>query len=90
MGSIVPYRVGLQVGVPGMSMHHVDVRYSRDGGNNWSDWRTLEFGDTGDFVKRIELRRFGRGRQWVFDIRVTDNVRADLMAASTMAEGTDS
>ena len=71
-------------------MSTVDVRYSKDGGNNWSDWRTLDLGSTGDFVKRIELRRLGRGRQWVFDIRVTDPVMADLMAASTMTEATDS
>lgn len=71
-------------------MSTVDVRYSKDGGANWSDWRTLPFGETGDFCKRIELRRLGRGRQWVFDIRVTDNVNADFMAGSIMSEGCDS
>jgi len=71
-------------------MSTVDVRYSKDGGNNWSDWRTIPFGETGDFCKRIELRRLGRGRQWVLDIRVTDPVKADLLDASTMTEPTDS
>jgi hypothetical protein len=71
-------------------MNHVDLRYSKDGGHNWSDWRRVPLGETGDFVKRIEMRRFGCGRQFVFEVRVTDPVRADIMAASLMLEGTDS
>lgn len=71
-------------------MSSVDVRYSRDGGRNWSDWRTLDMGDVGDFCKRLQLRRLGRGYQWVFDIRVTDPVRADLIAGSILPEATDS
>lgn len=68
----------------------VDFRYSKDGGNNWSDWRQCDMGEVGDFVKRIEMRRFGQGRQWVFDIRVTDPVKACLMGASTMIAGGNS
>ena len=64
-----------------------DFRVSRDGGHNWSDWRQCSMGNTGEFTKRVEMRRFGQGVQWVFDIRVTDPGKADLMAASTMAEG---
>lgn len=71
-------------------MSSIDVRYSKDGGRNWSDWRKLDMGSTGDFVKTLRMNRLGMGRQWVFDIRVTDPVRADLMAASIMPEGTDS
>lgn len=68
----------------------IDVRYSKDGGRNWSDWRKLDMGSTGDFVKPLRLNRLGMGKQWVFDIRVTDPVRADLMAASVQAEATES
>lgn len=71
-------------------MTHIDIRYSKDGAHNWSNWRKLPLGDVGDFVKRIQSRRFGRGRQWVFDIRITDPVRADIMAASIMVEPTES
>lgn len=69
---------------------YMDIRYSTDGGNNWSDWRKMDFGQIGDFTKRVQMRRFGRGQQWVFDVRVTDPVRADIVAASIMPEGTDS
>lgn len=67
-------------------MSSIDFRYSKDGGKNWSDWRKLDMGETGDFVKSLEMHRFGRGRQWVFDIRVTDNVKADLLSASMKIE----
>lgn len=65
---------------------NMDVRYSKDGGRNWSDWRKLNMGSTGDFQQRLQCRRLGRGRQFVFDVRVTDPVRADILAASVMLE----
>lgn len=74
----------------GMGLATVDFRYSKDGGHNWSAWRQCSMGAVGNFVKRIEMRRFGQGRQWVFDIRVTDDAKADLMAASTVIEGAQS
>lgn len=67
----------------------VDARYSKDGGRNWSDWRKLNAGATGDFTERLEARRLGRGRQWVFDIRITDPVRKDILGASWMPEPCD-
>jgi hypothetical protein len=71
-------------------MATLDFRYSKDGGRNWSDWRILDMGTTGAFVKRIETRRLGRGQQWVFAVRVTDPVKADILAASLQLEPTDS
>lgn len=70
-------------------MSAVDFRYSRDGGANWSDWRTYDLGETGDFVKRVTIRCLGIGRQWVFAYRITDNVRADCLSASSQLEKTD-
>lgn len=71
-------------------MSTIDFRYSKDGGNNWSDWRKLDMGQTGSFVKRLEVRRLGRGQQWVFAVRVTNPVKADILSASAMLEQTDS
>lgn len=65
----------------------VQVRYSKDGGRNWSDWRTRSLGELGAFQDRVVLRRLGRGRQWVFDVKVTDDVKRDLIAASLQLEG---
>lgn len=81
---------GLHAAIGALLMSTVDFRYSKDGGHNWSEWRQHDMGRTGDFVKRIEMRRFGHSRQWIFDIRVTDSVQADLIAGSIMIEGTNS
>lgn len=67
-------------------MSTIQLRYSRDGGRNWSEWRHLDMGEVGDFVKTIAARRLGRGKQWVFDLRVTDPVRADLISMSAQLE----
>ncbi len=64
----------------------VDIRYSKDGGRNWSNWKQRSLGEVGDFLKRIRVRRMGQGIHWVFDVRVTDPVRADFIAASVQTE----
>lgn len=69
---------------------YVDLRYSKDGGHNWSDWRKLSIGEVGYFKRQVETRAFGQGVDWVFDIRITDPVKCDIMAAQIMAEQTQS
>lgn len=66
----------------------LNLRYSADGGHNWSDWRILDMGEVGDFVKPLEERRFGIGEEWMFEIQVDGNVRCDLLAVSWQAEVT--
>lgn len=68
-------------------MMNIEVCYSKDGGRNWSDWKQRSLGEVGDFMKRVKVNRLGQGRQWVFSIRVTDPVRADLIAAAMQIEG---
>lgn len=67
-------------------MNYVDIRVSKDGGRTWSDFRKVPMGDLGDFMYPVVTRRWGRARHWVFDIRVTDDCRADLLAASAQLE----
>lgn len=67
-------------------MSTIDFRYSKDGGRNWSAWRQLDMGEVGDFCKSLKMTRFGQGYQWIFDIRVTDPVRADLISMSVQLE----
>lgn len=68
-------------------MTYVDLRYSKDGGHNWSDWKRRERGEVGAFCKRIVIRRMGRGRQWVFQFRDSSDSAADVIAASIQVEG---
>lgn len=68
-------------------MSKVRIRYSRDGGRNYSDWRERSLGEVGEFMKKVEVNRLGQGEDWVFETVVTDPVRATLMAASVQIEG---
>lgn len=69
-----------------MADRTVQVRYSKDGGRNWSAWRNRSLGELGEFCKRVRLQALGQGIQWVFEFKVTSPVRADLIAASLKAE----
>lgn len=69
-----------------MSESIVDVRFSQDGGHNWSNWRTRSLGEVGAFQKRAVLRRMGVGRQWVMEIRVADQCKRDLLVGSMQIE----
>ncbi|QTX28706.1 hypothetical protein C5H23_11325 [Xylella fastidiosa] len=61
------------------------LRYSKDGGCNWSAWVARDLGDIGVYQKRVRRYRLGQGRRWVFDIRITDPVVANLLAMSLQA-----
>lgn len=65
---------------------YLDLRYSKDGGYNWSDWRKIKMGKTGNFLKKLTISRLGIGREWMFEIRVTDDVKADIIALNAMIE----
>lgn len=66
---------------------YVDIRYSKDGGGNWSNWRTVSLGTKGTFVKPTRARRWGVSRQWVFHFRVTDASKRDMLTVSVDIEG---
>lgn len=60
----------------------VQVRSSSDGGNNWTQWRDLADGKTGNFVHDLVATRFGRHRWVMFEFRDTSTYRSDVLAAS--------
>lgn len=60
----------------------VDIRYSKDGGRTWSNFRSVSMGKVGDFVKRTKARRWGISYQWSFHFRVTDPCHRDIIAAA--------
>jgi hypothetical protein len=68
----------------------LDMRYSKDGGHNWSDWRQINMGSTGEFLKKLTISRLGIGREWMFEFRVTDRVKADIIALNAMIEQANS
>lgn len=68
-------------------MNALMLRYSRDGSHNWSDRRQLDMGDTGDFNKDLVARRFGIGREYVFEVSYSGPRRCDVLAMGLQVEG---
>lgn len=71
-----------------MTDRKLSLRSSTDGGANFTEARVIDLGPVGAHVHTLEERRFGRGRQWVFDIEVSSNVRVDILDASWESEVT--
>jgi hypothetical protein len=66
--------------------HYVELRYSNDGGNNYSMWQPRESGDAGAFLTEMVWRRLGFAKHRVWEIRDTSNVAADILGAEIFAE----
>lgn len=52
----------------------MQVRWSDDGGHLWSNPRTVDCGQTGQFKKRAIVRRLGRSRDRVYEISGSDPI----------------
>lgn len=65
--------------------HFVSLRYSDDGGRNWSNWKTVSLGAIGEYGKRVRFRRLSAFRNRVFEIQVSSPAQRDLLAASLQA-----
>lgn len=62
----------------------VQMRYSNDGGYNWSSWQTRSVGQIGQFGLRVVWHRCGytpRGGSRVYQVRCTDDVEFDVLGA---------
>jgi hypothetical protein len=66
---------GLSSGAAGKMM----VRYSKDKGNRFSDWRYPNLGVVGDRRARPRIYRLGKSRDWVFEARCTDDVAFNII-----------
>jgi hypothetical protein len=70
----------------GQSDHFTSIRYSDDGGHNWSNARIASLGARGQYGTRVEERRMGRTQTRTWEIEVSSPGKRDLLAASWMAE----
>lgn len=64
----------------------MDLRYSDDGGKNYANWRELDAGETGDFLKPLIARRLGMTRSRIWEFRDASATCADILAVSLMAD----
>lgn len=66
---------------------YVEMRYSNDGGHNYSNWQAREAGGTGAFLTPMVWRRLGRSRdERIWEFRDTSDAPQDLMAAAIYME----
>jgi hypothetical protein len=59
----------------------VMLRWSNDGGHNWSNEREIAAGQVGQYTWRARAYRLGSGMDRVFEIAVTDPIRWTLLDA---------
>lgn len=74
--------VGLTTGQGSVPM--VDLRYSDDGGNTFTNFRQASLGAKGQYGKRVRFHGLGRAIQRVFHVRVSDPVRRDLISSEAV------
>ncbi len=66
--------------------HFCEIRYSRDGGNNFSSWTQHSLGAVGRFQNRVLKKQMGQSRQWVIHIRSSSPIRRDLLCGSVKGD----
>lgn len=64
----------------------IQVRYSDDGGHNYSQLRDLEPAGTGGFMQPLIVRRLGMTRHRVWEIKDSSDTAQDVLAASIIVE----
>lgn len=67
----------------------LQVRYSDDNGNNFTNWREVSLGELGKYTTRQRLRRMGATRQRVWEIQCAEPLQVNLLGAVAYAEITD-
>ena len=69
-------------GINGQAEARVLLRYSNDGGDSWSDWRTSTLGAIGERKARARFLRCGAARDRVWQVRCTDDVPFAIINAA--------
>ena len=62
------------------------LRWSNDGGSTWSNEHWVTIGQEGKYKNRAIWRRLGWSRDRVFEVTVSDPVKAVIVSANLKAE----
>jgi hypothetical protein len=65
------------------------LRWSNDGGSTWSNEHWTSIGVQGRYKNRAIWRRLGQARDRIFEVVVTDPIKAVIVAANLKAEAGD-
>jgi len=80
------YSVDLAMYIPGADDPQVMLRWSDDGGKNWSNEHWVSAGKVGEYGTRVNWHRLGTGRRRVFEVVVSDSIPWRLVDAYLDAE----
>ena len=83
--SVSELRVEFESGVGLVSGQGSDpqamLQVSKDGGHGFGNIRTAPIGAAGEYLTRTIWRRLGKGRDWVFDVSVSDPIKVVIAGA---------
>lgn len=65
-----------------MSDHKVMLRYSDDGGYNWSNWKERSLGEVGQYMKPVRFTRNGDFIHRTYQISVSSMTKRDMLTAN--------
>ena len=65
------------------------LRWSNDGGSTWSKEYWQDIGQQGKYTHRAIWRRLGWSRDRIFEVVVTDPIKAVIVSANLKASGAD-
>jgi hypothetical protein len=68
--------------VPPNTTSEILLRYSDDSGRNWSNYRKVTLGATGEYAKDIRFYNLGRTSNRLFEIVTSGNSRREIISAS--------
>ena len=71
-----------------MSNRKVQLCYSDDGGQTWSNWRERSLGEVGEYEKRVRFHRLGSFRNRVWRFRVSSPIQRDVITAVVLLSAT--
>jgi hypothetical protein len=74
------------VGLPNGSAPQAMLRWSDDGGSTWSNEHWSSIGVQGAYQNRAIWRRLGQARDRIFEVVITDPVKAVITAANLKAD----
>ncbi len=57
------------------------LRYSKDGGKTFSNWKEARLGKIGEYLTRAKWNRLGAARQFTIHVRISDPVPIDIGGA---------
>ena len=60
----------------------ISMRYSNDGGHNWSYELIRDLGEGGEYAKSIRWNRLGSAREWAFEFLITAAMPFSIISAS--------